>query len=268
MNSKILKSLVLIFLSYNFYTQNFRLDYQLTYKEDSLSSETMNKNMMLLVQGGKSKFLTEKQYKVDSMRSKGFEDFAVGDNSFLVVNHEENLSSKYYFLFKDIYKVTEHVNLNWELKPETKKIDNYLCTKAILKYKGRVWEAWFTQELPIQGGPYIFRNLPGVIVYMEDTTGSYKFSLYAIKKRTDTLEFENMYKGAINIPQKQLQKAFLDYYNDPFREIKSGNIKAKFKDENGKDIEPDFRKMTTTAQSRLKKNNNPIELSEAIKYPD
>ncbi len=192
MNYKILKSLILIFLSCNFYTQNFRLDYQLTYKEDSLSPEVSNKKMVLLVQGGKSKFLTEQQYIIDSLKNAGFNNSAVGDNSFLVVNDKENLSFKYYIFIKDIYRVRDVVKFDWELKPEIKKIDSYLCRKAILKYKGRTWEAWYTQEVPIQAGPYIFRNLPGLIIYMEDSTGSYRFSLLSIKKRFDTLDFENM----------------------------------------------------------------------------
>ncbi|KAB1232575.1 GLPGLI family protein [Chryseobacterium viscerum] len=267
MHYKVLKSLILIFLSSHFYAQNFRIDYQLTYKEDSLSSETTHKNMILFVQGGKSKFLAEKQHQVDSLRSTGSKEPAIGDHSFSVINYEENVSFKYYFFISDVYKIKELVKLNWELKSETKKIDTYLCRKAIVTYKGRTWEAWYTQDVPIQAGPYIFRNLPGLIVQMEDSTGSYKFSLYSIKKRSDTLDFENMYKEALTIPQKQLQKVFLDYYNDPLREMKSQNVQAKFIDEKGKEVKPDFREMTKTIQSRLKQYNNPIEVSEAIKYP-
>ena len=103
MNYKILKSLVLIILSCNFYAQNFRLDYQLTYKEDSLSSETTNKNMILLVQGGRSKFLTETQYKVDSLKNTGSKNSAMGDNSFLVINDKDDLSFKYYFFIYYIF---------------------------------------------------------------------------------------------------------------------------------------------------------------------
>ncbi|MDR0772665.1 MAG: GLPGLI family protein [Candidatus Peribacteria bacterium] len=267
MNYKILKNLVLIFLFSNISAQNLRIDYQLTYKEDSLSSETVNKNMVLLLQGDKSKFLTEQQYKVDSLKSTGSKNSAMGDNSFLVINDKEDLSFKYYFFIKDVYKIKEIIKLNWELKPETKKIDIYSCQKAILKYKGRTWEAWYTQDLPIQAGPYIFRNLPGLIVEMEDSTGSYKFSLFSIKKRSEILDFENMYSDAINIPENRLHKVYLDYYSDPLREMKSENVKTKFIDEKGKEVKPDFREMTKTIQSRLKKYNNPIELSEVIKYP-
>lgn len=268
MNYKILKNLVLIFLSCNFYAQNFRIDYQLTFKEDSLSPRTTSKNMVLLIQGNKSKFLSEQQYNVDSLKTTDSKKTGMGDNSFLVVNSKEGLSFKYYFFIKDVYRVKENVKLNWELKPEKKYISTYLCRKATLKYKGRTWRAWYTQDLPIQAGPYIFRNLPGLIVYMEDFTGSYKFSLRSVKKRYDTFDdFDNMYENALTVPQKQLQQVYLNYYSDPLREMKSENEKAKFVDEKGNEIKPDFREMTKTIQFRLKKHNNPIELSEAVKYP-
>ncbi len=103
---------------------------------------------------------------------------------------------------------------------------------------------------------------------MEDFTGSYRFSLLSIKKRFDTLDFENMYKEALTVKEKQLQKVYLDYYSDPLREMKSENAKTKFIDEKGKEIKPAFREITKSIQYRLEKHNNPIELSEAIKYPD
>ncbi|MGL6129138.1 MAG: GLPGLI family protein, partial [Chryseobacterium artocarpi] len=71
----------------------------------------------------------------------------------------------------------------------------------------------------------------------------------------------------LEVSYNNLKKILIDYYNDPFREMKSGNIKAKFKDEKGNEIQPDFREMTKNLQSSLKKHNNPIELSDAIKYP-
>ena len=43
---------------------------------------------------------------------------------------------------------------------------------------------------------------------------------------------------------------------------------TKFVDENGKEIKPDYREITKSIQINLKKHNNPIELSEAVKYPD
>ncbi|MDR2206924.1 MAG: GLPGLI family protein [Flavobacteriaceae bacterium] len=271
MHRKIIKTLILSLIFSNLYSQNLKINYQLTYKPDSTSSETKSKNMLLLIQGIDSKFISEKQYQVDSLRNSGFKGSIAGDNSLLAVNYGQDLSLKYYVVFIDTYKVAESVQFDWKLEPETMKIDIYSCQKATLKYKGRTWDAWFTQDVPIPAGPYIFRGLPGLIVSMKDSTDSYNFSLSAIKKMSEVLDFKDTYPKAIDVSRKQLTKVFLDYYSDPYKEMKAGNLhvkKMKVIDEQGREIEPDFRQLTEIMQTSLKKNNNPIELSEAVRYPD
>lgn len=267
MRNRILILNLLFFITQNLYSQNMRVNYDMTYKEDSLSTEPVAKKMVLLIRGEESKFYSEKQYEVDSVRSNGFNGFAVGDNSFMVIKKPQNSASKYYFVFRDSYKLTESDILNWKIEKETTKKNNYTCQKATLNYKGRIWEAWFTQEIPIQEGPYIFKGLPGLIVYMKDTTNSYEFSFSGLKKNYHQVEFENMLPKPIEISKAKLDKVFLDYFYDPFREMKSGNVKARFKDEKGNDIEPNFKEMTKNTRNYLIKNNNPIELTDAITYP-
>lgn len=267
MRCKILIISMIVLAVQNLYSQDIRIDYDMAYKEDSLNTESVTKKMVLLIHDKESKFFSEKQYHVDSLRSTGFKDFAVGDNDFYVIKNKQNLSSKYYFKLRDVYKLTEPVNLNWKIEKEVIKKYGYNCQKATVSYKGRSWEAWFTQDIPIQEGPYVFKGLPGLIVHLKDTTGSYEFSFSALKKSFYKMDFEGMTPKPIEISKKNLEKILLDYYNDPFREIKSGNVKAKFKDEKGNEIQPDFREMTKNLQFSLKKNNNPIELSDAIKYP-
>ncbi|KFF01901.1 GLPGLI family protein [Chryseobacterium luteum] len=267
MHRRILILNLLFFIVQNLYSQNMRINYDMTYREDSLSEESVTKKMVLLIHGEESKFYSEKQYDIDSLRNNGFKGFAVGDNSFMVIRKPQNVVSKYYFIFRDAYKITESVNLNWTIEKEIVKKYNYTCQRATLSYKGRSWEAWFTQDLPIQEGPYIFKGLPGLIVYMKDKTNSYEFSFSGIKKQYNPLDFENMQPKPMETSKNKLDKVFLDYFNDPYREMKSGNIKAKFKDERGNDIEPDFRKMTKETQDYLIKKNNPIELTDSIHYP-
>ncbi|WP_306840279.1 GLPGLI family protein [Chryseobacterium lathyri] len=267
MRCKILITTVLFLVIQNIYSQDMRINYDMIYKEDSMSTEVATKKMVLLVQNGESKFYPEKQYEVDSLRASGFKGFAVGDHDFYVIKNKQNTGSKYYFLLRDVYRITEPVKLNWKIEKETAEKYGYTCQKATVDYKGRKWEAWFTQEIPIQEGPYIFKGLPGLIVYMKDATGSYEFSFTALKKSFYKMELENITPKPLDISVANLKKIFIDYYNDPYREMKSGNVKAKFKDEKGNDVQPDFREMTKKLQSSLKKNNNPIELSDKITYP-
>lgn len=167
----------------NFYSQDMRIDYNLVYKENTLSSETVSKKMVLLIQNGESKFCTEKQYQVDSLRSIGFYGFAMGDHVFDAVKDKQNRSSKYYYILADTYKLTEPIQLDWKIEKEVAKKYGYNCQKATLSYKGRNWEAWFTQDIPLQEGPYVFKGLPGLIVEMEDKSHSYKFSFSGLKKK-------------------------------------------------------------------------------------
>ena len=63
----------------------------------------------------------------------------------------------------------------WELLPETDSVGGYLCQKAETEFKGRVYEAWFCPEIPIDAGPYKFRGLPGLILKVEDKAGDYSW---------------------------------------------------------------------------------------------
>jgi len=54
--------------------------------------------------------------------------------------------------------------------------------------------------------------------------------------------------------------------NDPYKEAKAGKVKMKFVDESGKPVIPNFNELTKQKHFTIRKNNNPIELSEAIKY--
>src|SRR5699024_12684561 len=54
--------------------------------------------------------------------------------------------------------------------------------KARFVFAGRADEAWFTMEVPIADGPYVFRGLPGLIVEIYDTQDHYHFTMLAIEK--------------------------------------------------------------------------------------
>jgi GLPGLI family protein len=63
----------------------------------------------------------------------------------------------------------------------TDKYKGFNVQKAITDFAGRKWIAWFTADIPIPDGPYKFYGLPGLILKLEDTTGSHKFNLTGIK---------------------------------------------------------------------------------------
>jgi Protein of unknown function (Porph_ging). len=252
--------------------QNYRVYYQMTYKKDSSNFETTKKNMVLLIKDNQSKFYSQEQFINDSIviekQKTGGKTLKKYDYNFMAIkDNKEKKLYKFTSLLRDLYKTSENApDFNWKISHETKKVENYTCQKATLEYAGRIWEIWFTPDIAIQEGPYIFNGLPGLIVYMKDLKDNFEFNFTGIKK-DETTDINYLSAKPLDVTKKQLNKVLIDHYNDPYREMKTGNIKVRWQDEDGKEFKPDYNELTKTEQKNIKKNNNPIELSEAIHYP-
>lgn len=70
--------------------------------------------------------------------------------------------------------------LQWDLHDEIREINGYQCQMATINYFGRKFTAWFTSEIPINAGPYLFSGLPGAIVELNDDYGVYTYSLLEV----------------------------------------------------------------------------------------
>lgn len=252
--------------------QNYRIYYQMKYKSDSLDKEFRKENMILLVRENKSKFFPYQQFVSDSLvienAKQGRKSPQKLEYNFMII--KDNKEKKIYnfaFLFRDFYKASDNMPVfNWKIGNEIKKIGNYTCQKATLNHSSRDWEAWFTTDIALQEGPSIFNGLPGLIIYMKDTKDNYEFNFTALKKDEIT-DINFLADKPLEITKKQLEKVLKDYYNDPYRELKTGSFKATWTDATGKVSTPDYSKMTKEIQEEMKQNNNPVELAEAIKYP-
>lgn len=65
--------------------------------------------------------------------------------------------------------------IEWQIQNERKKIGRYLCQKAVGKFGGRIYDAWFTTEIPISSGPYKLSGLPGLILEATSHDGRVNF---------------------------------------------------------------------------------------------
>lgn len=254
------------------HAQSYKIDYRMNYRADSLSKEMQTKDMVLLIKGKESKFYSRDQYLNDSLvmakEQAGAKAQKKYDYQFMVIKDQQQKKIyRFTVLLRDLYRISEKSpSFKWEIIKETKKIGDYTCQKAELIYSGRTWEAWFTTDVALQNGPYVFDALPGLIVFMKDSKNNYQFELTAIKK-DESINIPYFSTKPLDVTWKQWVKVQLDYYNDPYREMKSGNVKAVWQDANGKKFVPDYKELTKTQQQYIKKNNNPIELAKAVKYP-
>ena len=90
-------------------------------------------------------------------------------------NAEGTIKGKELFMGKKINFEGKVSELKWTITDEQKEINGYQCKKAHLEGNSKVY-AWFTPQIPVNGGPYIFHGLPGLVLesdsYFESVTAT------------------------------------------------------------------------------------------------
>lgn len=72
-------------------------------------------------------------------------------------------------------------NIKWQIQAEyTRKIGNLNCMKAFGTFGNRIYDVWFTLDIPVNFGPYKIGGLPGLILEAISRDGrvSYTFVSY------------------------------------------------------------------------------------------
>lgn len=258
---KIIYLLIIILMSVQLSAQKKTFVYHLKYN-DGTEKDPVERNYVLDVSDNKSIFRSISERKSDSLLSNGKFGFGSSycfEEQFYInkdLKQNEILKQVRNFFGRYLIKIEE--KLNWKIIPENSKIGNYTVQKAETEYGDRNWTAWFTTDIPISEGPYIFHGLPGLIIQINDSKNDYNFSLSEVKSFDGNL-FQ-MKKGII-MDFQTFQKFSMNYYNDPFAEAATRNIPMGKADENGNPVRATKKEMNDIAQKYIKeKGSNPTEL--------
>lgn len=182
----------------------YEIRYRLQYVSDTESSLIKVEDFYLFSNGqNHSYFLSENFYALDSIKQsiarKGLGALNLSKVPKTKFNYiiEKKLAEKQVAFYDNILKYklayVEQPAYNWIIHNEKKSISNFECTKATLNYYGRKWTAWFTNDIPINDGPYKFAQLPGLIIKLYDLENSFDFELVALKKNKN-----NNHKAEMN----------------------------------------------------------------------
>ena len=238
--------------------------YELTYREDTNHLDrAKTEQMMLLIGDEVSLFQSYIAYRnMNALRQ------AMRDGTFTGKIHvkSEDIARYLYKVYKNhpegkatmmdrvlmsgtfLYE-EDYPSMTWEYTEDTATIAGHFTQKAVCKYGGRTWEAWFAPDLPFNDGPYLFCGLPGLIVKVADTQDHYRFEMLSAEIP------EEMYiLGDDKDCIRTTKKAFFKAYDDNMANIiENGMERITPVDGNTNDI-----------QHRLylyaKTKNNPIEL--------
>lgn len=126
----------------------------------------------------------------------------------------------------------------WNIKDETKDILGYTCRKATCRFRGRDYEAWYAEELPIPYGPYNFKGLPGLIVELYDTNKEYVFNMVGIERPDEIIDL-SLYNGkAVENVSREDFRFLKEYYNDnAAATLTDGTVKVQMTPEEQKELE-------------------------------
>lgn len=290
--------LLLAFLSVFVNAQVNRFFYEYKFIPDSNNKEDVKTEMMMLdIDKNGSSYYSRDKFVADSIGKAELEKQLKAGGGNISVNRRDRAGQVSYkvtkqypdfkiYLFRNIstdkYKIKEDQKPEWKILPEKQKIGAYQAQKAITSFGGREWTAWFTTDLPFQDGPYKFYGLPGLIVKLEDATGSHIMTMIGNKtinisaaetemQIPDHVRVLGIGGKELEVTKDQFKKVWKAYVNDPTKNMREmlmkngdGNTKVSFKVRtgDGKEIsDPNqvLREMEKNTKEALKKDNNPIE---------
>jgi len=276
-----------------------RFFYDYRFIPDSNNKTEVKTEMMLLdIDKNGSNYYSHDKFVADSIGRADLEKQLKAGGGSISVNRREKPGQVSYkvtkeypdfktYLFRNIsvdkYKIKEDKKPEWNILPDKQKIGEYNAQKATTSFGGREWTAWFTTEIPFQDGPYKFYGLPGLIVKIEDATGSHSMVLAGNKtvkateaeKETqlpENVKILGLFGKEIEVTKEQFKKAWKAYVNDPTKNMRelmmknggdtNSKVAFKVKTADGREFsDPNqvFREMEKRTKESLQKDNNPIE---------
>lgn len=84
---------------------------------------------------------------------------------------------------EDIMVVDSLPEMKWELiLGQNKEIAGFNCQKATLNFRGRKFTAFFTEDIPVNYGPWKFKGLPGLILEISSENGNLGFHSWNVNR--------------------------------------------------------------------------------------
>lgn len=120
--------------------------------------------------------------------------------------------------------VGEKINLlDWEISPKSDTlILGYKCQKAVTKFRGRNYEAYFSNELAPYGGPWKFDGLPGLILSVKSLDNYFIIEPQKIVQNSKTApEVKNIYNKDSILSWNEYKKLFKQNMERLLKKLKS-----------------------------------------------
>lgn len=266
--------IILCILFYQFaYTQNLNIVYEVTVLPNKNDKTFSEKSILFLtVDKDYSYFYTplmnnsQKQMEMIS-NDKGLSDKILKSTltTYIIKKNIANKSVTHYLKLDETFAYQDKFNLQWELTDRELQILGYNCKSAKVSFRGRNYIAFFTEDIPINDGPYKFYGLPGLILKLTSDDGDYDFTAVGIEKNMVNIDLE-LKNSIITTREKYLLEmkklAKNPSENQRLRDQSNGfQYKTII---NGKEVtnEEKYKMFDKMIWEFMKNHNNPIEIDD------
>ena len=125
--------------------------------------------------------------------------------------------------FDHLISTDSTANFNWELQNDTMTICGYVCHKATVDFRRKKWTVWYSEDIPVDAGPWKFNGLPGLIMGAEDDCGTHQIMMTGIRKAIlPCITRENLY--LIELSRKKYYERTKSNAVDPRGSLRSSGF--------------------------------------------
>lgn len=116
--------------------------------------------------------------------------------------------------------------IKWKLEEGSKNILDFECKKASTEYRGRKYEAYYTEKIPTTDGPWKFYGLPGTILEIYDSEKKLTIEAIGIKviknSTRQTNYWDNIKKKKVLTYDEHIKRKMKTY--DRIKEIINSSL--------------------------------------------
>lgn len=177
-------------------TMEFVYDYSWCCDTTKLLEKNRDGDRMLLQIGpdGLSKFSSYKNLTVDSIILKSTREqiidaavegkLSTGEFMTIYKNYPQGKLTHTEKICEDWFRYDENMpEFDWELTDSTTTVLGHECRGARTYFRGREWNVFYAEDIPIMEGPWKFHGLPGLIMKASDCKGEYLFECIGIDSK-------------------------------------------------------------------------------------